>query len=188
MYHEFDVLTLTYPKAWCSIFSSRALSQVALRMHFPLCREIQSPPQPLDYSVFNRVSRRYAALKSGVPRQELRIPITKSRRGIYIWTFSENLLVLLSSHNPRPVLTLIYLDARTEPRRIITGELALSSTGRNVNELKVYHLALILLSISLLTTPPMARYVATYLLLNEPLLGWRTMYYRRHIRRRIEYS
>ena len=140
-------------------------------MHFPLCREIQSPPQPLDYSVFNRVSRRYAALKSGVPRQELRIPITKSSLDTYIWTFSENLLVLQSSHHPLAVLTLIYLDARTEPRRIIKGQLLLDTGGGVVNRVKVYYLVFVLSPITLLTIPPMARYVATYLLLNEPLLG-----------------
>ena len=100
-------------------------------MHFPLCREIQCPSasQPLDYSIFNRVSKRYAALKSGIPQQELRIPITAPYRNTYIWTFSENLPVLQSSHYPRAVLTLIYLDARTESRRIITGELVLDNDG-----------------------------------------------------------
>ena len=105
-------------------------------MHFPLCREIHFPSKDLDYSVFNRISRRYANLKSGVPQQELRIPITASHRRTFIWTFSENLLVLQSSYFPI-VLTLIYLDARTGSRRIINGELALDADEGAVTRVMV---------------------------------------------------
>ena len=98
--------------------------------------------------MLNRISKRYAALKSGVPRQELRVRITKSRRNSYIWNFSENLLVLQSSHHPHATMTMIYLDARTEPRRIITGQLALDFSGRTVKKVKVCRNMLVIERIS----------------------------------------
>ena len=134
-------------------------------MHFPLCRGIQCPSasKPLDYAVFNRVSRRYAALRSGVPRQELRIPIGMPRSSKYVWSFSENLLVLDSSRYSRVALTLIYLDARNESRRIINGEVVLDADAMAVSGVKVCHLVLVLSLISsLLTTLSTVRYAATY--------------------------
>ena len=76
-----------------------------------------------------------------------------SYRYSYVWDFSENLLVFQSSGSPRIVLTLIYLDARNESRRIVNGELVLDGDTRTVNRIKVCHLALVLsLVSSFLTT------------------------------------
>ena len=71
-----------------------------------------------------------------------------SHRNPYVWDFSENLLVFQSSRSPRIVLTLIYLDARNESRRIVNGELVLDGDTRTVNRIKVCHLALVLSLVS----------------------------------------
>ena len=91
-----------------------------------------------------------------------------SHRDSYVWDFSEDLLVLQSSHSPRAVLTLIYLDARNESRRIVNGELVLDGDARTVNRIKVCHLALVLsLVSSFLTTLPTVNKTCRNILLVE---------------------
>jgi hypothetical protein len=103
-----------------------------LRIHYPLCQEVRSRSQPLDNPTFNRVSKRYAALKSGIPQQELRFPILRNQHHIYVWTFSENLLVLQSAVPDihRVFLNLIYLDPRSDSRKIRNGRVELQDVGR----------------------------------------------------------
>ncbi|KAG0137506.1 hypothetical protein HOY82DRAFT_547651 [Tuber indicum] len=124
-------------KSWYPVFSSSTLAQATLRVHYPLCREIRTPSRSIDSSVLNRVGKRYAALKSGLPQQELRIPITKTRRNGCIWTFSENLIVAQTRHHPTIQLALVYLDTSGDTRRIRNGRVMISAKGETSVAVKV---------------------------------------------------
>ncbi|CUS10539.1 unnamed protein product [Tuber aestivum] len=124
-------------KSWHPVFSSNALARATLRVHYPLCYEIRAPSRPIDSSVLNRVGKRYAALKSGLPQQELRIPIRKTRRNNCVWTFSENLIVAQTGHHPTIQLTLIYLDASGDTRRIRNGRATIDAAGETSVTVKV---------------------------------------------------
>lgn len=132
-----DKNPLKKKKSWYPVFSSNTLAQAALRIHYPLCYEIRAPSRPIDSSVFNRVGRRYAALKSGVPQQELRIPITKTRRNECVWTFSENLIVAQVRHHPVIQLALVYLDTSGGTRRIRNGKVTVPAKGETSVAVKV---------------------------------------------------
>ncbi|PWW73281.1 hypothetical protein C7212DRAFT_359450 [Tuber magnatum] len=124
-------------KSWHPVFSSNTLAQATLRVHYPLCYEIRAPSRPIDSSILNRVGKRYAALKSGLPQQELRIPITKTRRNDCVWTFSENLIVAQTRHHPVIQLTLVYLDTSGDTRRIRNGRATINAKGETSVAVKV---------------------------------------------------
>ncbi|KAG0637325.1 hypothetical protein HOY80DRAFT_281067 [Tuber brumale] len=124
-------------KSWYPVFSSSTLAQATLRVHYPLCYEIRTPSCPIDSSVLNRVGKRYAALKSGLPQQELRIPITKTRRNGCVWTFSENLIVAQTHHHPIIQLALVYLDTSGGTRRIRNGRVTINAKGETSVAVKV---------------------------------------------------
>ncbi|RPA90554.1 hypothetical protein L873DRAFT_1820867 [Choiromyces venosus 120613-1] len=124
-------------KSWYPVFSSSTLAQAALRIHYPLCYEVRTPSCPIDSTVFNRVGKRYAALKSGLPQQEFRIPITKTRRNDCVWTFAENLIVAQIRHHPAIQLALVYLDTSGDTRRIRNGRVTINAKGETSVAVKV---------------------------------------------------
>lgn len=120
------------------MFTSEIFLRTALRTHFPFSHEVRrrvttSPPS----ATFTRVARRYTALRLGTPQQELRVPITRTRRDIYVWTFAENLLVYQSSHHPHAILSLLYFDYAASPPRVRRGQITLVARGETVVRVRV---------------------------------------------------
>lgn len=116
----------------------------ALRTHFPFSQEVRNratvptPTAAATAATFTRVARRYTALQRGIPQQELRVPVAKTRRDIYVWTFAENLLVYQSGNYPHAVLSLLYFDYSATPRRRLRrGSISLAARGETTVRVRV---------------------------------------------------